>query len=531
MKTKTPLWLLALTFALVMPLGAAEEQTSDTNSPPQTATAAETAKPDSASQAQTPAADAGGTNQAPAGTEAASTDSAPLPEGTLRMNFRGAPLNLILDYLSDAAGFIINKETEVRGTVDVWSKDPVSKEEAVQLLNSVLKKNGYAVTRNGRILTILSMDTAKTADLEVVTGSDPQEVERSDEVVTQIIPVRFANATQLMNNLQVLLPTSATLSVNESANSLILVASKTDIRRMLRIVTALDTSISSVTSIKVFPLRYADAKALATVVQQLFATQATGQQLFNMFQRGGPGGGPGGMAGQAGASGAGGGSKVVASADEYSNSLIVSAAPETMATIASMVDQVDQPVDDLTVLRVFTLHNADPTELAAQLDELFPDETRSTTGNQRGGFRFFGGGPFGANNQSTGTSQRSLKKSKVVSVADARTSSLIVAASSELMPQIAEMIAKLDSSPAKKESVAIYDLQNANPQDVYQVLQDLFNRNNSMRNNNNNNRSSLLGQNNPLTQRSTQSQSGTTSGTSRFGSGTSSRTGASSMGF
>jgi hypothetical protein len=40
MKTKTPLWLLALTFALVMPLGAAEEQTSDTNSPPQTATAA-----------------------------------------------------------------------------------------------------------------------------------------------------------------------------------------------------------------------------------------------------------------------------------------------------------------------------------------------------------------------------------------------------------------------------------------------------------------------------------------------------------
>src|SRR5579859_265621 len=42
----------------------------------------------------------------------------------LRMNFRGAPLNMVLDYLSDAAGFIINKTTDVRGTVEVWSKQP-----------------------------------------------------------------------------------------------------------------------------------------------------------------------------------------------------------------------------------------------------------------------------------------------------------------------------------------------------------------------------------------------------------------------
>jgi hypothetical protein len=38
---------------------------------------------------------------------------------TLSLNFRGAPLGLVLDYLSDVAGFIINKATEVKGTVDV----------------------------------------------------------------------------------------------------------------------------------------------------------------------------------------------------------------------------------------------------------------------------------------------------------------------------------------------------------------------------------------------------------------------------
>src|ERR1035441_2747889 len=51
----------------------------------------------------------------------------------LRLNFHNAPLNLVLEYLSDAAGFVINKVTDVRGSVDVQGKD-LTKDEAVQVL-------------------------------------------------------------------------------------------------------------------------------------------------------------------------------------------------------------------------------------------------------------------------------------------------------------------------------------------------------------------------------------------------------------
>jgi len=268
--------------------------------------------------------------------------------GLLQLNFRAAPLNLVLDYLSDAAGFIINKETDVRGTVDAWSKEPVTKDEAVELLNSNLRKNGYAVIRNGRILNIISMENAKTSDLDINNGNKWEDVEKSDEVVTQIIPVRYASASQLMNNLQVLLPTSANLSVNESANSLILVATKRDIRRILKIVDALDSSIANVSSIQVFLLRYADAKQLATVVQQLFTPQGANlgpggmrAQIFNMFRGGGGPGGFGGGPGGTGSSGGGAATKVTAAADDYSNSLIVSAPSELMATISNMVHDID----------------------------------------------------------------------------------------------------------------------------------------------------------------------------------------------
>ncbi len=495
--------------------------------------AAEPTSPNSAPEA--PAAP-GGTNAVsaavPAATPAppedlpqpaAATPASPSNGDAIQLNFRGAPLSLVLDYLSDAAGFIINKEADLKGTVDVWSKQPVSKDDAVKLLNAVLVKNGYGVARDGRILTIVSLESAKTSDLPIFQGDKWQEVEKGDEIVTQIIPVRYANATQLMNNLQVLLPTTATMSVNESANTLILVATKTDVRRMLRIVGALDTSIASISTIKVFPLRYADAKEMATVIQQLFAPQASTQggpgggfnpraQFFNMMRGGGPGG-AGGQSGNNGANAAG--TKVTAAADDTSNSLIVSASTELMATIADMIQQIDQPVEDVTEVRVFHLINADPSELADQLSQLFPDDTRTGNQNQGGGgrFRFFGG----ANTQAA-TSDRMKKKGRVLSVPDPRTSSLVVSAAGDLMPQIAAMIEKLDASPAKKEVVKVYELQNADPQDVNQVMQDLFQRSGNIRaNNNNNTRTSLLGQGNPLTQRATQQQTtGTTS--SSFGS-------------
>jgi len=449
----------------------------------------------------------------------------------LRLNFRNTPLNLVLEYMSDAAGFIINPQTEVRGNVDVWSKEPVTREEAVELLNSVLRKNGYALARTGRILTLVSLAEAQHQDLEVVSGNNPEAVEKSNEVVMQIIPVRYLSAGQLVNNLRPLLPAGASLSVNESANALLLVAAKADIRRTLKIVAALDSSVARVSALKVFQLRYAEAKQLATVVQELFSTPASSQSSGG--REGGaqgflPGGGfgppgfpqPAGGAGASGEGDAGGAAlaKVMAVADESSNSLIVSAPAGSMTAIANLVQQIDQPVSDITELRIFPLANADAGELAEQLSQLFPDNTANSGEQNQMGFRF-GGGPPGADPgaEQSNTSERTKKKSRILAVADPRTASLLVSAPSTVLPQIAKLIENLDGRAAGKEKVKVYELQHADPQDVSQVLQDLFNRNTAMRNNSNN-RNSLLGQSNPLAARQTQGQNSTTAANSGLGS-------------
>jgi len=449
------------------------------------------------------------------------------PEPNLRLNFRGVPLEMVLDYLSDAAGFIIILDTEVKGKVDVWSNQPLNRDEAVELLNTVLAKNGYTAIRDGRTLTIISRDDAKRRDIPVRSGNDPNEMPRSEEMITQIIPVRFINAVQLTRDLQPIIPATATIASNEGGNAVVVTDTQTNIRRLAEIIRALDTAISSVSAVRVFPLKYADAKTLATVVRDLFTSNDTSgrggasgqQQVTRGFQGPGGGGFPGfpGAGGRGGAAQAGGSTgssrvsepRVVAVADERSNSLVVSAPVEQMSLVQELVEQVDTNVEDVTELRVFRLKNADPQEMADVLANLFPDPTTSDNQSGRGGQLRFGGGPFGGfgggRQASADVSSRLQQQSKVTAVPDPRTGSIVVSASRDLMEQIGQMIAQLDSDPAKKQKVFVYTVENTDPTAVEDILRGLFEGQNS-RNRGNTARSTTRQTGNQLNNRATQNQ-------------------------
>ncbi len=411
MKTLTHLLLLTSLVA-VNSLRAVDTPTEVTATT-DPATAAVTNAPAAALVAPAPplaAADPAATNAAPQASEP--PPLAANGEPGLRLNFRGVPLDMVLNYLSEAAGFIIVLDTKLTGKVDVWSNQPLTKDEAVNLLNSVLAKNGYTAIRNGRTLTIVNRDEAKTKDIPVKTGSNPDNIPKNDGIVTQIIPVRFVNAVQLIKDLQPLVPTAATMTANEAGNAIIITDSEANIHR-----------------------------------------------------------------------------------------------------IAEIIHAIDGGAEDVTEVRVFHLMFADPTEMAELLGNVFPDESKATDDNRTpvrfggpfGGF--FGRGGGGGNNAAAQTQgQSGKKKSKVIAVADLRTSSVVVSATANLMEQIAGMVAQLDANPAKKKKVFVYSLQNADVRQVQQVLQDMFPNSTTANNRNTSSQTDVL------LNRSLQNQS-TTSGT------------------
>lgn len=452
-------------------------------------------------------------------------------ERAIRLNFRSAPLDMVLNYLSDVAGFIIVPETDVRGKVDVWSNQPLTPEESVALLNRVLGKEGYAVIRDGRTLTIMTQAAAKKSDIPVRKGSDPAGIQKDQQIVTQIIPVRFLGAVQLAKDLQPLMPTQMSMTANEAGNALLITDTQANIRRLAEIIYALDTSVSSMSAVRVFALRYADAKTVADMVKEVFGNTGNSGGGGGGGRRGGGGGGGGfsfgGLAGIGGLGGAAGGegggssgrpgaSKVVAASDERSNSLVVSAPDDLMPTIEQLITAVDMNVDDLTEIRAFRLINADPQETATLLTSLFPDPTAQ--GQRGGGFGGgFARGGFAGTAAASGDSNRMKKQSKVVAVPDNRTRSIVVTAARDTMQQIDGLIKQLDNDSARKQQVYVIDVQNTDPETVQQALDRLFSGNRNSASQNRNTANQAGGQ---LNNRARQaSQNGGTTRNSGFGGG------------
>lgn len=348
---------------------------------------------------QTPATPAA----APAATRTGDVPPGPSypQDGTLRFNFRGAPLENVLNYMSDAAGFVIILETPVRGTVDMWSAQPVSKAEAIQLLNLALNKNGYTATLQGRNLIIASKDEAKKKNLPIRTGNDPREIPANAEMVMQVIPLRYITASKVATDIATLIPSSATVTANEDSNSLVVTDTNLNVRHIVEIVSALDLSIQSDAAMRIFKLHNADPKEMADLITQLFPiTSPTGGGGPATAGFPFPGGSPriaaflssrgssgsnsrGRDSSNRNSSGSRTSAPVTAVADARTQSVIVTGSKDTLQQIGEIIAQLDESSARKQKVFVYTLENADVGQVETVLKNLFETSTsRSSTSNQ-----------------------------------------------------------------------------------------------------------------------------------------------------
>ena len=345
-------------------------------------------------------------------------------------------------------------------------------------------------------------------------------------MITQIIPVRYTGAVKLMENLEPLLPEEASMTANEDSNAVVLTGTENSIKRVMEIIQALDTNLSGASQIKVFALQYADATELVDVIEDLFeedarsssrsgSSRGSSSSGFSSFiermraMREGressgssrDGGRSSSRSGRSSSSASNPTTRVVAVADERTNSLVVSAAEEALPMITQLVQEIDRDVDEITELRVFDLVHADAFEMSEILTNLFSGD--NAQGSQSRSSPRFGRGDSRSSSRSSGNegSARSQSMSQVTAVPDPRTNSLIVWAAANMMPQLERMIQQLDSSNSRQQKVFVYNLDNADVDNVATILRGMFESQSTMMNNRNNANRSGLNTNNQLNNR------------------------------
>src|SRR5579862_6097747 len=176
-------------------------------------------------------------------------------DATVKMDFKDAPLDAILERLSNDTGLIIVKDTAIDGKFTIVARERIPLDEAIETLNCVLKEKGFIAIRSetaekvvsqksevpaGKLLTIKRLEEKKKLNIRV-RSSDPDKVSATDEIITQDILIQYIDALQLKKDLESLFPSFAGISVTKRSNKLTVTDTSANLKRLLRFLGMIDT--------------------------------------------------------------------------------------------------------------------------------------------------------------------------------------------------------------------------------------------------------------------------------------------------
>jgi general secretion pathway protein D len=279
-----------------------------------------------------------------AGTPTAYTQDPASNEATL--NFVGADIESVVKAVGHYTRNTFIIDPRVKGTINLVSEKPVTKAQAMQMLTSALRLQGFAVVRADGFLKVVP-----EADAKLQAGPTQAGDVRGDQIATQIFRLNYESANNLVQVLRPLISPNNTINVNPGNNSIVITDYADNLKRLGRIIAALDSP--AVGDLDIVPVRHAVATDLAQIVNRL------------MDQGGGapvPGGADAG--------------RVSVLADSRSNSLIIRAPSVARANLAkSLIAKLDQPTSQPGNVHVVYLKNADAVRLAQTLRAVVASDT------------------------------------------------------------------------------------------------------------------------------------------------------------
>ena len=270
-------------------------------------------------------------------------------EDKITLNFVNTDIESVIKAVGMMSGknFII--DPRVKGTINIVSSSPVSKDLTYQILLSALRLQGYSAIENGSVVRIIPEADAKQSSTPV---SDRNNTVSGDKVITQVYPLRYESATQLIAVLRPLIGPNNTIVAYPNTNTLVMTDYADNIRRLNKIIDAIDQPNNG--EFVTLKLAFASAVDLAQMLNKLFAENAAP-----------------GVAAEAGR-------RVQITADARTNSLLVrSDNPALMARARTLVIGLDVPTSSAGNIHVVYLRNAEAPKLAVTLRAILSGDTSS----------------------------------------------------------------------------------------------------------------------------------------------------------
>jgi len=313
----------------------------------------------------------------------------------ISIDFNNVDINVFIKFISELTGKNFVVDNKIKGKVTVISPSKISVKEAYKVFESVLEVHGYATVEAGKVIKIIPSPEARTKNIETLLKESAASPE--DKIVTQIITLKYANASEIKKLFTPLISKSSVVLAYSPTNMLIVTDFHSNIKRLMRILKAIDiTGIGN--EISVIPLEFADAEKLVKILSSVFQPKKAARK--GASER-----------------------TIMFIADERTNTLVLLASEVDSLRVKSLISMLDKPTPkDKGRIRVYYLEYATAEELATVLQAQTSSKSKTSA---KGG-------------------KAPLLSGQATITPDKATNSLVIMADNEDYQVLEEIIKKLD---------------------------------------------------------------------------------------
>lgn len=186
-------------------------------------------------------------------------------DGRVTLNFRDMDIEGLIQAVSRVTGRNFVVDPRVKAKVTVISERPMAAEEFYETFLSILQVHGFAAVESGNLVKVIPDVDARAIDQPVNPG---EAISGSDEMVTAVVRLRFIPADPMLTVLRQIMPQQAALSVSPDSNALVITDRAGNIERIKRILDEVDQPRAR--DVQVIPLKHAAAKGVVETLEAFF---------------------------------------------------------------------------------------------------------------------------------------------------------------------------------------------------------------------------------------------------------------------
>jgi general secretion pathway protein D len=278
------------------------------------------------------------------------------PQQFISIDFNNVDINVFIKFMSELSGTNFVVDQRVKGKVTIISPSKISMKEAYKVFESVLEVHGYTTIQSGEVVKIIPSPDARSKNIE--TRLREESSASRDKVVTQLIPLTYANPVEIKRLFTPMVSKSSVILAYPPTNILIVTDVYSNIKRLLKILKEIDiTGIGQ--EISVIPLDYSDATKLVNLLNTVF--KPTVQKGKSVQQK-----------------------VITMVADERTNTIVLLASEIDTLRIKKLIAMIDKetPRGKSGKIHVYYCKNATAEELAKVLQEVPSKDTGTAKGKK-----------------------------------------------------------------------------------------------------------------------------------------------------